>query len=71
MKYFLGGENSTMHVVRRVGRLREREWYPCGSLNHFDGAFLPGFFWLSVFSCLVQSPYLVYLSVLLCVCAHQ
>ena len=25
MKYFLGGENSTMHVVRRMGRLRERE----------------------------------------------
>ena len=54
---------------RRVGGLRERE-RPGGSLNHFYGAFLPGFLWLIILICLVLNPCLVYLRVLPCVRAH-
>ena len=39
---------------------------PRGSLNYFCGIFLPGFLWAIVLICLVHSPYLVYLRVLLC-----
>ena len=31
------------------------------------GAFIPGFLWLFILICLVQSPYLVYLRILPCV----
>ena len=43
------------------------ELRPRGSLNYFGGVFLPGFLWPIVLICLVHSPYLVYLRVLLCV----
>ena len=42
-----------------------------GSLNHLHGAFLPVFFWPIIFIFLVQSLYLVYLTILPCVCMHQ
>ena len=48
----------------------ESESRPRGSLNHFYGAFLPGFLWPIILLCLVLSLYLVYLSVLPCVCTH-
>ena len=51
-------------------RWAQRESLPCGSLNHFHGAFLPGFLWPIILLCLVLSPYLVYLRILPCVCAH-
>lgn len=69
MKYLLGGKNSTIHVIRHMGRLRKREWYPCGGLSHFYGSFLPGFLWLIALSCLVQSPYLVPQYPPMCVCS--
>ena len=55
---------------RHMGGLREREPRPPGSLNHFDGAFFPGFLWPIILLCLVLSPYLVYLRVLPCVHVH-
>ena len=42
----------------------EAESCPCGGLNHFYGAFLPGFLWPIILICLVHSPYLVYLRIL-------
>ena len=36
----------------------------CGSLNYFYGAFLPGFLWPIILTCLVNSPYLVYFRIL-------
>ena len=48
----------------------EREWRPCGSLNHLHGAFLPGFLWPIILICLVLSPYLVHLRILPCVLAQ-
>ena len=35
-----------------------------GSLNYFYGAFLPGFLWPIILTCLVNSPYLVYFRIL-------
>ena len=55
-----------MRVDRHSGGLRESS--PCGSLNHFYGAFLSGFLWSVILLCLVLSPHLVYLRVLPCVC---
>ena len=40
---------------------------PHGSLNYFDGAFLPGFLWPIIMIRLVHSPYLVHLRILSCV----
>ena len=71
MKYLLGGKNSTIHVIRHMGRLREREWYPCGGSSHFYGAFLPAFLWLIVLSCLLQSPYLDSVSSHVCVLINR
>ena len=44
------------------------ELHPHDSLNHLDGAFLLGFLWPIIMICLVHSPYLAYLRILLCVC---
>ena len=46
------------------------ELLPHGSLNHLDGAFLLGFLWPIIMICLVHSPYLAYLRILLCVRMH-
>ena len=68
VKYLLGGKQSTAHT----GGLRERvaELCPCGSLNYFYGAFLPGFLWPIILICLGHSPYLAYLRALPWVCTH-
>ena len=49
-----------------MGRFRGRfpELHHGGSLNHFYGAFLPGFLWPIILICLVHSSYLVYLRIL-------
>ena len=50
-----------------------REWvtesHPCDGLNFFYGVFLMGFLW-TILICLVHSPYLVYLRILLCEYTH-
>ena len=46
------------------------EFCPSGSLNHLYGAFLLGFLLPIILNALVQSPYLVYLRILLCVYIH-
>ena len=49
----------------------EEESCTRGSLNHFYGAFLPGFLWPIILLCLVLSLYLVYLRVFpVCACVH-
>ena len=55
---------------RYMNGLRERELHPCGNLNHSYRTFLPGFLWRIILICLVQSPYLVQLRILPCVCMH-
>ena len=41
-----------------------------GGLNYLHGAFLLGFIRPIILICLVHNPYLVYLSILPCVCTH-
>ena len=55
---------------RHFGRLTGRvpELCPHGNLNHLYGAFLSGFLWPIIMICLVCSPYLVYLRILVYVC---
>ena len=54
-----------------MGGLRESALKrPCGSLNHFYGAFCLGFLWPIILLCMVLNPYLVYLRVLLCMCVR-
>ena len=61
----LRGKKSIVHVDRHTGRLRESlNLAPRGSLNYFYGAFLPGFLWSNILTCLVNSPYLVYFRIL-------
>ena len=57
---------------RHKGRLRERvpESFPFSGLSYFYGTFFPRFLWAIVLTCLVHSPYLVYLRILPCVCTH-
>ena len=77
MNFHIESESSETSVIRkkkstyvwidtRAGS--ERESRPHSSLNHFYGAFLPGFLWPIILLCLVLSPYMVYLRVL--PCAH-
>ena len=69
VKCLLGGRRvQYVWIDARAGS--ERESRPRGCLNHFYGAFLPGFLWPVVLLCLVLSPYLVELRVLPCVRAH-
>ena len=72
VKYLLGGKNSTVHVDRHKGRLREGvpESCPHGSFNYFYGAFLLGFLWPIILICLVHSPYLIHFKILPCVHTH-
>ena len=70
-------KNSTVHVDRHTGRLRQRERererervaesHCLGSVNYFYGAFLAGFLWPVTSICLVHSSYLVYNNFLPCV----
>ena len=46
------------------GGERVTESHPRGSLNYFNGIFLPVFIWPIILICLVHSPYLVYLRLL-------
>ena len=57
-----------MWIGTQVGS--KRGACPCGSLNHFYGAFLPHFLWPIILLCLVLSSYLIYFRVLSCVCMH-
>ena len=57
-KAFIRREKSTVHAYRHSGRLRVL--CPHESLNHFYGAFLLGFLWPVIWTCLVLSPILVY-----------
>ena len=49
---------------------RVPELRPQGSLYRLCGAFLLGFLWPIIMICLVRSPYLVHLRILLCVHTH-
>ena len=51
----------TVPVARHTGGPRES--CPCGSLNHFYAAFLPGFLQPIILLCPVLSPYLIFLRV--------
>ena len=54
-----------VHVARHSSRLKGRvKSHPRESLNHFHGAFLPGFLWSIILICLIQSLYLKYLNIL-------
>ena len=52
------------------GRERATGSRPHGCLNHFYGVFLLGFLWPITVICLVHSPQLVDLKILLCECMH-
>ena len=67
---FIRRKKEYSSVDRHTGILREVESCFHGSLNHLYRAFLPGFLWPIILICLVQSPYLVYLRMLPCVCTH-
>ena len=59
--------------MKKSARVDRQEWTQResvrlhGSLNYFYGAFPLGFLWPVLLTCLVHSPYLVYLSILPCV----
>ena len=62
-----GGKKSRVRVDRHIGGLRDRVAPLWCDLNHFCGAFLPGFLWPIVLLCLVLRSYLIFLRVLACV----
>ena len=64
---FIRRIKSIVHVIDTWG---DSEVCPCGNVNHLYGAFLPGFLWPIILTCLLQSLYLVLLRILLCVHAH-
>ena len=68
---FIRRKKSTAYVDRHMGGLRWRvaELHSHGSLNYFYGALL-GFLWPIVLICLIQSSYLIHLSILACVYTH-
>ena len=65
-KAFIRRKNCIVHVGWLMGELRES--CPHGSLNHFYGAFLPGFLWPIFLLCLDLSPYLLYFRIFPCMC---
>ena len=70
---FIKREKSTLLVDKHVSKTqREHLWVaPWGSLNHFYGAFLPGFLWPVMMICwFTVCIYLAYLRILLCVSTH-
>ena len=64
-KMFLRRKNSTVLVDRHMGRFRGQvpELRPSGSLSYFYVIFPPGFLWPIILTCLVHSPYLMYLRI--------
>lgn len=68
-KVFIGREEYST-VCGQTQRETVTKSHPCGRLNHLHGAFLLGFFLSGLLICLIQSPYLVYLRILPCVCKH-
>ena len=69
---FIKRKKSTVSMDRHKGRLRERvpESFPFSGLSYFYGTFFPRFLWAIILTCLVHSPYLVYLRILPWVCTH-
>lgn len=60
---FFRKKKSTLHVDTHTGRFRGRvpELRPSVSLSYFYVVFPPGFLWPIILTCLVHSPYLMYL----------
>ena len=70
-KVFIGREEYST-VYGQTQRETVTKSHPCGRLNHLHGAFRLGFFFclFGLLICLIQSPYLIYLRILPCVCKH-
>ena len=71
-KVFIRGKRGAVRVDRHMGRLRGRvlsRALVAVSITCM-GVLLLGFLWPIILICLVQSPHLIYLRILPCVCMH-